>query len=134
MRSGRAIRAATLVVATALLSACASGGACPAVAYSTAVTVTLDAAWPDRDQLQVEVECAAADDEGACDLTGVANGPRWDGMTMSPPATVHVTVSRDGEVVLAQDDVALTVRTVDRPHGRGCPGLQAAEATMEPPR
>lgn len=133
MRSRRAISAATIVVATALLPACVAGGVCPAVAYSTPVTVTLDAAWPDPDELELEVECEAdGSDEGGCDLTGAADGPRWDGMPMSPPTTVRVTVSRGGEV-LSQEDVPLTVRTVDYPHGRGCPGLQVAKATIEPP-
>ncbi|WP_421743088.1 hypothetical protein [Cellulomonas sp.] len=136
MRRRALIGAASILVAAAVVMACGGvlnpNGVCPAIAYSTAVEVSLDPAWTDRDDLLLDVRCQVAD-EGWCDLVGTSDGTRWGGRTTSPPDTVHVTVSRGAEI-LAQEDVSLSFRTIDYPHGRACPGVHAAEATVPPPR
>jgi hypothetical protein len=136
MRLGAPLIAASMLAAIAVVAAgCAviNPGAtvCPAIAYSTAVKVTLDQAWPERDDLLLDVQCVPGDD-GPCDLSGTADGPEWEGMSVSLPNAVHVTVRRGAEV-LAQQEVPLSTRTIDYPNGKGCPGVQAAEGAVPPP-
>ncbi|NUU19580.1 hypothetical protein HP550_20220 [Cellulomonas humilata] len=136
VRRHELIGAASILIAAAVIVVYGGvpnpDGVCPAIAYSTAVEVTLDPAWTDHDDLLLDVRCQVADD-GWCDLVGTSDGSRWAGRATSPPETVHVTVRRGAEI-LAQEDVSLSFRTIDYPHGRACPGIQAAEATVPPPR
>jgi hypothetical protein len=127
------IGAVVLLVGAAVLAACTSDAVCPAIGYSTVVTIALDEAWPDRDELELDVQCAPdASAYDACRPSEASSGPEWTGTATSPPNTVEVTVRR-GTVVVAQETVGLDVRVVEYPNGRGCGGPTAADAILPPP-
>jgi hypothetical protein len=130
MTGGPRARLAVLLALAATAAAGCGEAVCPAIGYSSSVTVRLDHTWPDRDALVVTVRCAE-DDQTGCDLAGEAAGPEWVGTGVSTPSALEAEVTRDGTVI-ATLDVAPEFEVVERPHGPWCGGPAAAEVTLAP--
>lgn len=132
----------TLLALTALaagsVTGCSAPAVCPAVGYSTTVTVTLDEDWPARADLTLDVDCAiegsGTEESGGapCTLTGTSRGPDWRGTAVSPPTAVDVTVRRDDET-LDERTVTLEPRVTEHPHGARCGGPALAEVVVPAP-
>lgn len=138
---------AAVIALTALaagsVAGCSSPTACPAVGYSTTVTVTLADDWPGRAGLTLDVGCAtegssaggsSAEGSGpaSCTLTGRSDGPSWAGSAISPPAAVDVTVRR-GVEILDRRTVTLEPRVTEHPYGARCGGPALADVTVPAP-
>jgi hypothetical protein len=118
--------------AAVVVSGCQPGDAvCPAVGYSSSLTVQLSESWAPVQDPAVAVSCP---DDASCALEAPApDGPGvWRVSLTSAPARLVVTVT-DGGAVVAEVPVRPTWRVVERPHGPDCGGPVAADVVLDLP-
>jgi hypothetical protein len=105
--------------------------ACPAIGYSSSLTVELSDSWAPVLDPVVTITCP--DDPSCLVDTPVADDAGvWRAALASSASQVVVTVT-DGGVVVAEVPVEPTWRVVERPHGPRCGGPTAAEVVLDLP-
>jgi hypothetical protein len=118
-------------LAVVAVAGCQPGGvACPAVGYSSELTVELSESWAALQDPAVDVACP--DDPSCVPDRPVRDGDVWRAVLYSWPEQLAVTVTDAGAVV-AEVTVEPAWRVVDRPHGPRCGGPGGAHVVLDLP-
>lgn len=131
MRPERVPALAGAGVAVLAAAGCTADVACPAIGYSSSLTVALADDWPGRDRLDVDVACLGEFAQACGELPAAAGPERRDTLFSAAPR-VAVTVLRDG-VAVERVEVDVDWQVTERPHGPACGGPLAAEVVVAPP-
>jgi hypothetical protein len=126
------VRVGFLIALTAAVTACGQVPevVCPAVGWSSSLTVELSPAWPARDSLLVSVlDCSP----GSCSpIPGTAEGPRWSATLGDAPETITVEI-RDRSTLALVERVHVPVTWVRVGGSERCGGPQEAVVSVPPP-